>query len=284
MDVQHTDTAGVAVEAVSPVEAVSALGTPAEPGTSWREALSAWVQPRDHQVSDEDIFAILNGGSDGVTADDMCAALGVTLPMYCVWKSKYRKLDLDQIRDARRRERRRRHTGIGAAALITVLLTAGIGATLLRAIAGQQPNRPTGQQANGPSALKTIPVSAVRRPTAVPAAAPEVRTSDRRSVPAAVPAPPSPQALRPSSPHAKPSSPQDPGYGIQVTAAETEPQGRALVAQLTSQGYPAYMQQAVVGNREVFRVRVGPFDTEAAARGMATQLKAAGYAGVWLVR
>jgi cell division septation protein DedD len=56
------------------------------------------------------------------------------------------------------------------------------------------------------------------------------------------------------------------------------------VTQLTSQGYPAYLQQAVVGNREVFRVRVGPFDTESVARGMATELKAAGYPGAWLVR
>ena len=69
-----------------------------------------------------------------------------------------------------------------------------------------------------------------------------------------------------------------------MTAAETEQQGHALVARLKSQGYPAYLMQAVVANRDVFRVRVGPFDTLPAAQEVATRLKSAGYAGVWRVR
>ena len=74
------------------------------------------------------------------------------------------------------------------------------------------------------------------------------------------------------------------GYRIQVTAADTDQQGRAVVAQLASQGYPAYITRAVVGNKDVFRVRVGPFETLPAAEEIATQLRSAGYAGVWIAR
>ena len=74
------------------------------------------------------------------------------------------------------------------------------------------------------------------------------------------------------------------GYRIQVTAADTEQQGRDMVAQLVSAGYPAYMTAAVVGNKNVFRVRVGPFDSLPAAEKIAAQLRSGGYAGVWIAR
>ena len=74
------------------------------------------------------------------------------------------------------------------------------------------------------------------------------------------------------------------GYRIQVTAADTDQQGRAVVAQLASRGYPAYMTRAVVGNKDLFRVRVGPFETLAAAEEMADRLQSAGYVGVWIAR
>src|SRR5688572_31453623 len=63
-----------------------------EPDPTWRDALSARLRSSDQHISDEEIFAILNGGSEGVTAAELCAARGVTVPMYCVWKSKYRQL------------------------------------------------------------------------------------------------------------------------------------------------------------------------------------------------
>ena len=63
------------------------------------------------------------------------------------------------------------------------------------------------------------------------------------------------------------------GYRIQVKAAESAREGREVVARLASQGYPAYMTRAVVGNSDVFRVRIGPFDTLTAAEETASQLR-----------
>jgi hypothetical protein len=232
--------------AVAPVEPV----VPVEPATTWRAALSAWVRPSGHHVSDEDIFAILNGGSDGEAADELCAARGVTVPMYCVWKSKYRKLDLDQLRQARRVEHRRRHTVIGLVLLTVVLLTGGIGASLVWAVSSTFKDEPAAA-APVASVLKPIPAPATNAPSPVPDPAPATVET---------------------------------GYRIQVTAAETEQQGVALVTRLKSQGYPAYLMPAVVGNRDVFRVRVGSFDTLPAAQEVAARLKSAGYSGAWIAR
>ena len=262
----------VPIEPFAPSEPVA----PIEPGTSWRDALSAWGRPSGDHVSDEDIFAILNGGSDGVTPDELCAALGVTLPMYCVWKSKYRKLELDQLRQARRSERRRRHTVIGLVVLTVVLLTGGIGATLVRAVSA------TFKESSAATAVASdrepLPSSSMTRPSPAPATVREVRAVERRSVPDAAPI----GVATPASLAAPVSA--ETGYRIQVMAAQSEPEGQATVARLKEQGFPAYVMPAVVGNREVFRVRVGPFDTQQAAAGMATQLKAAGYGGVWVTK
>ena len=243
MEVQDLDSA------VAPVEPVVAV----EPATTWRAALSAWVRPSGHHVSDEDIFAILNGGSDGETADELCAARGVTLPMYCVWKSKYRRLDLDQLRQARRVEHRRRHTVIGLVLLMVVLLTGGIGASLVWAVSSTFKDEPAAAARVAPVApvLEPIPASATNAPSPAPHPAPAIVET---------------------------------GYRIQVTAAETEQQGVALVTRLKSQGYPAYLMQAVVANRDVFRVRVGPFETLPAAQEVAARLKSAGYSGAWIAR
>lgn len=245
MEVQDIDSA------VAPVEPV----VPVEPATTWRAALSAWVRPGGHQVSDEDIFAILNGGSDGETADELCAARGVTLLMYCVWKSKYRTLDLDQLRQARRVEHRRRRIVIGLVLLTVVLFTGGIGASLVWAVSSTFKDEPA-------TAARVAPVASVLEP--IPASAP--------NAPSPAPAPdPAPAIV-------------ETGYRIQVTAAETEQPGVALVTRLKSQGYPAYLMQAVVANRDVFRVRVGPFDTLPAAQEVAARLKSAGYSGAWIAR
>ena len=42
--------------------------------------------------------------------------------------------------------------------------------------------------------------------------------------------------------------------------------------------------RAVVGTKEVFRVRVGPFETLPEAEKIAAQLRSAGYAGAWIAR
>jgi cell division septation protein DedD len=272
-DLDSTTVAAVAAnEPVGPI--VEADLVPVEPRPTWRAALVARLRPDDHHVSDEDIFAILNGGCDGVSADDLCAARGVTLLMFCVWKSKYRRLDLQQLRQARRREQRRRHALIGGAALTVLLLTGGIGASLVWAVASTLTGAPASPAASAPPprALRSVPAPV---------------TTNSRPTPAGAPAPAA--ALASTAVHRQPVAAATPaifetGYRIQVTAAESESQGRAFVERLVSQGHSAYMVQALVGDREVFRVRVGPFDTLPAAQETATQLKSAGYGGVWIAR
>jgi cell division septation protein DedD len=264
--------AAVAVEPIDPI--VEADPAPAESRPTWRAAVVARLTPDDHHVSDEDIFAILHGGCDGVSADDLCAARGVTLLMFCVWKQKYRRLDLQQLRQARRREQRRRHAMIGGAILTVLLLIGGIGASLVWIVASTLTGAPASPAAAAPltRALRPVPAPVTRnsRPAPadvpVPAAAPTTTEVDRQPVAAAT------------------SPIVETGYRIQVTAAESEPQGRALVERLVSLGHSAYMVQARVGDRDVFRVRVGPFDTLPAAQETATQLKSAGYGGVWIAR
>lgn len=248
-------------------------------GTTWREALLARVWPADHRISDEDIFAILNGGGDGHTAAELCAASGITVPMYCVWKSKYRQLDLDELRSARRREQRRRYSVIGLVLLIATLFTGGLVVGLAWAVRSAF----TGPTAS-PSATSTA------------ASAPEpsrlAHRSAKREGGLSAPGEPlldRPQATKtvtvdPPSPSAGVPVTAEAGYRIQVTAADTDQQARAVVAQLASQGYPSYMTRAVVGNKDLFRVRVGPFETLAAAEEMADRLRSAGYAGVWIAR
>jgi hypothetical protein len=235
-----------------------------EPGPTWREALRDCVRTSDHRLSDEDIFTILNGEDDDAAVALLCDTKGVTLPMYCVLKLKYRQLGLEQLRKARRREERRRYTAIGAVALVATLFIAGIGVALVGAV-----------------------TSTVKGMTAVPSAA--EAEPERSHSPASPPV--QTRVVTLESARAKPRVSADAvapitetGYRIQVTAAETDQEGRALVAQLASKGYPTYMTRATVGNRDVFRVRVGPFDTLPMAEEVATQLRSAGYEGAWIAR
>lgn len=250
------------------VQETDSVVAPVEIGSTWREALSARLRPADSRISDEEIFAILNGGSDGQTAAELCAASGVTVPMYCVWKSKYRQLGLDELRQARRREQRRRYTVAGLILAATTLLTGGIVVGVVWVVV---------LTFTGVAASATAP--AVAASTLEPYRSPAQRQQ------AIVRQPPTASATvdRPAPSNAV-APPAETGYRIQVTAADTEQQGRGVVAELESRGYAAYMLPAVVGNKNVFRVRVGPFETSAEAEKIATQLRSAGYGGVWIAR
>ncbi len=280
-------------EAVAPVEPgpaweMAAAVPQVEPGPTWREALSAHLRPSDHHVSDEEIFAILNGGSEGVSAAELCAARGVTMPMYCVWKSKYRQLDLDQLSAARRREQRRRHTVSGLLLLAALSVVGGIAASLVWTVSSTFKGRAESAVAI-PAVASDSSQSSPSKPQ-VPAFA--NATADKPSPQPSAPSP-KPQASSPKSqaPSPKSQAPVDAtpaiietGYRIQVTAETSAGEGRAAVARLVSKGYPAYMTQAVVGDKEVFRVRVGPFDTLSAAEEVATRLRSDGYGGAWIAR
>ncbi len=250
-EVQDTDTPFVQVET----------------GTTWREALSAYLHPADHRISDEDIFAILNEAGEGDTAAELCANNGVTVPMYCVWKSKYRQMDLDQLRKTRRREQRRRYTVVGLILLFATLsiggVVVGLSWAVLSAFTGPAASPST--NAAAASGIQPGRLSA-QGGQAIGGEAGMIATIDQQSrtdADAAI---------------------AETGYRIQVAAADTEQQGRDRVRELVSAGYPAYMTRAVVDGKHVFRVRVGPFDALAEAARVAASLRSAGYTGAWIAR
>jgi cell division septation protein DedD len=249
------------------VEETDSAAAASEPGTTWREALSSCVTPADHRLSDEEIFTILNGERDDAVVAELWAARNVSLPMYCVWKSKYRQLDLEQLRNARRREQRRRHAVIGAAVIAATVFVVGIGGGLVWAVSSTF------------KGLTTVSSAATVKPQRTPhasSATVEPRPIIQRTSQSETANP------RPVSVAVAPAA--ETGYRIQVTAAETEQEGRAAVAQLAAKGYRAYMTRVTVGSKNVVRVRVGPFDTALAAEEIATQLRSAGYQDVWIAR
>jgi cell division septation protein DedD len=246
------------------------------PRTSWYDALFAFFMPSDDHVSDEDVFEIVTAKSDGTPAAVLCAAKGITVPMYCVWRTKYRQLTLDELRAVRQRARQRAMFlcwgVIASAALGTGGLVLGV----------------------AQAAYAAITVSD-ESPSAVPVPDPSlpVAKSESGHFGQAVNIPPKPgNALAPASapPAARrtradaPRQIAEPGYKIQVAAPQTLQEGLAMVDQLASAGYPAYLTRAIVGDAEVFRVRIGPFDTLSAAEEITARLKRDGYDGAWIAR
>jgi cell division septation protein DedD len=243
------------------------------PETSWRDALVARIRPSDHFVGDDEVFALLTEESEGLTTAERCAARGVTLPMYCVWKRKYQRLTFDQLRAARGRERRRRYMMFGAAFGVMALVVGGITVSAARVVFGSftaeaeaRPGRTSDPIAVSPAPAPAATSRSVDEPRATPVASVKPPAPRRQAAAIDIPAV------------------VETGYRIQVTAADDVDEGRTMVARLTSDGYPAYLTRATVGNSDVFRVRVGPFETLAAAEETASRLRAAGHAGAWITR
>lgn len=245
------------------------VGVQVEPQTTWRDALIARIRPSDHYVSDEDVYALLTDDSEGMTTAELCAARGVTLPMYCVWKRKYQRLSLDQLRAERSRERQRRYALVGLACAVVALVAGGLTVSATRAMFASST-----VVAESPSARTSTPVASAAAPAPL---APSPAVGQTRAQP--VSSVPRRQTAAGDLPVVV-----ETGYRIQVTAADDLDEGREMVARLTSRGYPAYLTRATVGNSEVFRVRVGPFETLAAAEETASRLRAAGHAGAWITR
>jgi hypothetical protein len=248
----------------------------AAPKAAWFDALFGFFRPSDQHVSDEEIFEIVSSKDGGVPVSELCAAKGVTVPMYCVWKSKYRHLTLDELRKSRRQALWRARCQF-AGCLAAAVLAAG---TLVFGIARVAYARAS-VAVETPAPLPSVPVikSALAEPAFLGRRSLVEGGSRTAAPPVAAPAP---------TPHTPPverrSNVDAPGYKIQVAAAESLGEGRAIVDRLASAGYRAYVARAVVGDTEVFRVRIGPFDTLSAAEGVTSALKRDGYTGAWIAR
>jgi hypothetical protein len=230
----------------------------------------ASFRPSDHHVSDDEIFEILHTGDEEQSTSKLCAAKGFTVPMYCVWKTKYRHLSLDEMRKVRRRALWRGRCLLGLLLAASVLGTGGIVFGLARAA------RPNITAAEPPSAVTSLATTA--------SATGERNRGGENPPNTALPSAP---AIPPVNRESRPDTPTaitEPGYKIQVAAAESLQEGRVFLDRLASAGYPAYLSRAIVSNTEVFRVRVGPFDALPAAREIASKLQRDGYNGAWIAR
>lgn len=90
---------------------------------------------------------------------------------------------------------------------------------------------------------------------------------------------------RPSSspPPAKPASPGGPWF-VQVFAGRDRRAAEGLVRDLEGQGYPARLEAQREGRGRLFKVRVGGYPTEGAARDAAGKLRGEGHGGAWVTR
>jgi len=245
-----------------------------------RDAVLASLRPSGHHLRDDEIFEIVTAGSDREAAEQLFAAKGITFPMYCVWRSKYRHLSLDELRAARRRQLWRARGVFGVVVMAGVLGATGVGFGVMSIV-----------KAKFTRATHAPPVVSVRPMT--PSAPAPSRDAGNRQESAAPVAPEAQRttplqspslAIAPGDRAPSEAAPAEPGYKIQVAAAQTLQEGRALVVQLTSAGRCAYMLRATVGNVDVFRVRVGPFDTLESAAEIASQLRRDGFNGAWIAR
>jgi cell division septation protein DedD len=241
-----------------------------EARATWTDMLVASLTTSDAHVSDDEIFEILAAGGNVPSTADLCAVRNVTVPMYCVWKSKYRGLSLDHLREVRRREIWRARCLVG---VLLIVVAAGAGGVVFgivraaQAITVSGPNKAVDWTATtiNTQLLESKTVGAIVPATLSVSASP-VGTS-------AVVAAPTPL-----------TSTGEPRYDVQVAAADTVEHGRALVERLVAAGHPSYVSTAIVSNVEVFRVRVGPFKTLDEAKEVSRQLQRSGYAGAWIVR
>lgn len=266
------------------MDSQTAEEVPVEPErtwATWTDAIRATLMPGDHGVSDEEICELLNAVADGKPLVPLLAARKVSLPMYCVWKEKYRQMSLEQLRTARSRERWRVRGVLAGLLLVAVVGGSGIVVGLARAAQSQVTGANEGVASNQPPSAAEPASRAEVPPTgSTPPPTDQHGSSARNAAPAVAKAPSS--EGQPSS--AAPSVIKEPGYKIQVAAANTEQEGRAIVERLAKAGYPAYLLGATVNSAAVFRVRVGPFDTLESAQEIASTLRQDGFSGAWIAR
>jgi hypothetical protein len=263
---------------------------------TWNAGLLASFTARDTAFSDDTIFAMLHAADESMSAADLCAAHGVTLPMYCVWKTKYRNLTFQELCDLRRQEHRRVRT-LRAVLITSMALGAGaIGLSLAawmdrsaegdvgRAVHHEQPvssvattGLPSIDAADGPHTPRDTAEHRAARPQQAigPLTLPEHDIVSQQ---------PDAGASLERFPTSTPAPAGPDGYSVQVAAMPDLKQARMLVEQLEAAGHSAYLVAVTVRNEELYRVRVGPFESRDIAQETVRRLLREGRQGAWIAR
>ena len=221
----------------------------------------------DRRFDDEQIFAILRAGeAEGASTAEFCASHGVAVPMYCLWKARYRHLSLPEFRTLRRQERQRVLI-LRASAIAGLTLVAG-GAGLLVVPRGTAESAPV----STPPAVQSVAHQPSGR---APAASADPQ--------ATITPPPTTADASPGGGTAAPSV-ADGGFHVQISAEPDVQLARETVQRLVSAGYPAYVLPTTVGELELYRVRIGPFESRPDAQEILRRLERDGYEGPWIAK
>jgi hypothetical protein len=225
----------------------------------------ARLRRHDRRFSDEQIFTILRTGeAGGPELAELCAASGVTLPMYCLWKARYGQLTYPELRSLRRQEGRQ--ALIVRASLVTVMVLGACGVGLL-VIPNWTPN---------PASAGTV--RAVTAPGSDSPGSPDspgFPDSAHSPEPALALASTPAVAMTPSG-HVR--------YEVQVAAEPDLRAARTIAGRLEAAGYAAYVLPAMVDAVELYRVRIGPFESRDDAREIVRLLERDGYEGPWIAK
>ncbi|MGE3706156.1 MAG: SPOR domain-containing protein [Vicinamibacterales bacterium] len=281
--------------------------------SGWFTRISTGAKVDDARFSDEDVLTILRAGESGLKVEALCAAGGIPIETYYVWKAKYTGLSPLDLRARRQRERQKARTlKLSATVLPTALIVAAVLYGLARTSTTSASASPASQTVTIPPAVAARPAAAARAPRTTqkktqtsttegtgladqairaeanptgPAVkvetAPAVKPKNGASK-AEPPAPPS--ARRPSVDAAEIASADPNGPSVQVAAVPSLEDARVALERLASLGYPAHMTTRVVNQTEMYRVRVGPLKSRAVAEDVARKLERDGFPSPWITK
>jgi len=258
-------------------------------GSGWTARALALFRADDDGFTDEEILTILSAGEAGLKIPDVCAAGGIRMATYYVWKAKYAGLTPFDVRNRRLRERKKRGITMAAFAVIVVLSVGAAGMLFSTRNASQPdkasanaPETPLKSWAAAPATTVTMPAPAPNLQSAAAAGRALESTSLQTSqgMDAAQPV-----GLRASATwvNAGDIESADPnGYVVQVAAVPDLQEARAVLEQLAEAGHPAYLTATIVDRVELFRVRVGPLKSRLAAEDVARRLEREGHRAPWV--
>jgi cell division septation protein DedD len=110
-------------------------------------------------------------------------------------------------------------------------------------------------------------------PAAQAAAAPRAATPPRAS-----------EASEPARPAAATNEPPGAGYAVQIAALNVRTEADAIAKRLASKGYAAYVVSPASGTPQIYRVRIGKFESRREAETMATKLEKEEQFKPWVTR
>lgn len=238
---------------------------------------------------------MVRAGEAGEKLVDLCQSVGITPEAYYAWKARYSGLTASQVHDLRRRARVRKHRVIGLACALGVT---AVGASALMATRSSDTPAAVHVMAE-PAAVTAAPPApqAPVDPPEVPSgASPDATASQAPAVtePVVASARLTTSAPQPTVDDQRPeTNVQGPtssdyfvaeGYSVQVAAVPDLEQARTALEKLGGAGYPAHLTTKLVNGVEMYRIRVGPFDTRDAATHAAARLSHDGYESPWITR